>query len=380
MIDINDLCRVATCVTDPTQFVHKLCSGKPLRVKYGIDPTNPSVHLGHTVPLRILRRFQEAGHEAHIVIGDTTALVGDPSGRNESRPLLTREEIDINQQTYLRQIGKVIDIKTAHVHRNSLWFDKFHFGDFLNILQQTTVGQILDRSDFSMRLKLGSPIGLQELLYPLLQAQDSVEIAADVELGGTEQLFTLMLARDFQRRAGQEPQVCITVPILRGLDGVKRMGKSLGNFISIDDVSEKMFAQVMSIPDDLIPEWYTLLTDLSFDVKIHPMEMKLALAENLVQQFYGVSGRKQWQRQFSKRQDPDEIREVWVKGGSWSIPQLAKEVGLTKSTGEARRLIKNGGITWGVDKQRATDTPMDIQEGMILRVGNRQHVILRIYD
>src|SRR5262245_59321935 len=230
-------------------------SGRPLRVKYGIDPTGIDVHLGHTVPLRKLRLFQELGHQAVLIIGNYTALVGDPSGRDQTRASLTREQVEANAQDYLRQVSKVIDIERTEVHRNGDWFAKFSCLDVLSLTRQITMQRMLERDDFTKRREAGTAIYLHECLYPLMQGRDSVEIRADVELGGSEQLFSLMVGRDLQRDAGQEPQVCLTLPILCGLDGERRMGKSLGNYIGVGEPPQEQFGKTMSIPDGLMQQW-----------------------------------------------------------------------------------------------------------------------------
>src|SRR4051794_19578838 len=236
-------------------------TGKPLRIKYGIDPTGFDVPLGHTVPLRKLRQFQELGHTAVLIIGTATAAVGDPSGRDASRQGLTTEQIEKNAQTYLTQIAKVIDVTKAEVRPNGEWFSKFDFPAMLRLLGSTTVQRMVERDDFSKRIKAGTPIYLHECLYPLMQGWDSVEIHADVELGGTEQLYNLMVGRDLQRYAGQEPQICLTMPILRGTDGEKKIGKTAGNYIGLNEPAKEQFGKTMRIPDALLREWYTLLTD-----------------------------------------------------------------------------------------------------------------------
>ncbi|MGL4422377.1 MAG: tyrosine--tRNA ligase, partial [Gemmataceae bacterium] len=238
-------------------------SGKPLRIKLGIDPTGFDVHLGHTVPLRKLRQFQECGHTIVLIIGTATAQVGDPSGRDAARSGLNTDQIEKNAQTYLQQIATVLDISKIEVVRNGDWFRSWGFADVLKLLGQATVQRMLERDDFAKRYReTQMPIYLHECLYPLLQGWDSVEVRADVELGGTEQLFNLMVGRDLQRGAGQEPQICLTMPILRGTDGEKKMGKSLGNFIGVSEPPQQQFGKTMSIPDDLLMEWYQLLTDL----------------------------------------------------------------------------------------------------------------------
>ncbi|MFZ4610986.1 MAG: tyrosine--tRNA ligase, partial [Gemmataceae bacterium] len=254
-------------ITPADEFLRKLdrsiSLNKPLRVKYGNDPTGIDVHLGHTVPLRKLKLFQDLGHQAVLIIGNYTALVGDPSGRDQARQRLTEEQVAKNALDYLVQVGKVIDLSKTEVRYNGEWFSKYRFLDVLSLAGTTTIQRMLERDDFTKRYKAGTPIYLHECLYPLMQGHDSVEVRADVELGGSEQLFSLMAARDLQKNAGQEPQVCITLPILRGLDGIKRMGKSLGNYVGVGDSSYDQFAKIMSIPDELMKEWFALLTNLS---------------------------------------------------------------------------------------------------------------------
>src|SRR5271155_3181360 len=264
-----------------------VATGKPLRVKYGIDPTGIDVHLGHTVPLRKLRLFQELGHQAVLIIGNYTALVGDPSGRDQTRARLTQEQVEANAKDYLKQVSKVIDIAKTEVTYNGDWFKRFQFLDVLSLTSKITMQRMLERDDFTKRIKAGKPIYLHECLYPLMQGHDSVEIRSDVELGGTEQLFSLMVGRQLQSDAGQEPQICLTLPILCGLDGVRRMGKSLGNYIGVGEPAYEQFAKVMSIPDDLMRSWFELLTDRPKEeidrlLAGHPMEAKKTLGRDIV--------------------------------------------------------------------------------------------------
>src|SRR4051794_36970010 len=286
-----------------------LKTGKPLRVKYGIDPTGIDVHLGHTVPLRKLKLFQELGHQAVLIIGNYTALVGDPSGRGQTRARLTQEQVEANAKDYLKQVGKVIDLGKTEVRSNGDWFSKFCFLDVLALTSKITVQRMLERDDFTKRREAGTPIYLHECLYPLMQGHDSVEIRADIELGGSEQLFSLMVGRQLQTDAGQEPQVCLTLPILRGLDGVRRMGKSLGNYVGVGESAYEQFAKVMSIPDMLLAEWFTLLTDrpaaeivcLTDAAQSHPMDAKKALGRDVVAFYYGADAAAAAQREWEKR-------------------------------------------------------------------------------
>jgi tyrosyl-tRNA synthetase len=374
-----------------------LKSNKPLRVKYGIDPTGIDVHLGHTVPLRKLRLFQELGHQAVLIIGNYTALVGDPSGRDQTRARLTPEQVEANAQDYLKQVSKVIDISRTEVRYNGEWFSKFSFLDLLALTGKITMQRMLERDDFTKRIKAGTPIYLHECLYPLMQGHDSVVIHADVELGGSEQLFSLMQGRNLQVDAGQAPQVCLTLPILRGTDGVRRMGKSLGNYIGVGEPAYDQFAKAMSIPDDLLGEWFKLLTDRSVDeiailtdaAKTHPMKAKETLGKDIVTFYYGAeaadAAAAEWRKRFSERQDPTEIaeREVastdLVDGKMW-ICKLLVALGSAPSNNEARRLVQGGGVTVGPDKTKMTDPKADVvvTNGLIVRVGAKRVVRVRL--
>ncbi len=378
-------------------------TGKPLRVKLGIDPTGFDVHLGHTVVLRKLRQFQDLGHQVVLIIGTATAAVGDPSGRDKSREALTPEQIERNAGTYLTQIAKVIDVSRAEVVRNGDWFNRFGFAEMLRLLGHMTMQRMLERDDFTKRIKEGTPIYLHECLYPLMQGHDSVEVRADVELGGTEQLFNLMVGRDLQRAAGQEPQVCLTMPILRGLDGVKKMGKSLGNYVGVGEPANEQFAKVMSIPDVLMPEWFTLLTDRppaeitrltggEFDPEttmVHPMEAKKTLARDIVTVYHGAeaaaAARQAWERQFSQRRDPEDINEVYVhedelQDGMMPAAKLLVVLGLAKSNNEARQKIQEGAVTVGPDREKLTDArgSIAVSDGLIVRVGSRRIARVRV--
>jgi tyrosyl-tRNA synthetase len=374
-----------------------LKSAKPLRVKYGIDPTGIDVHLGHTVPLRKLRLFQELGHQAILIIGNYTALVGDPSGRDQTRARLTEEQVQANAADYLKQVSKIIDISKAEVTYNGDWFSRMRFLDVLALTSKMTMQRMLERDDFTKRLKAGTPIYLHECLYPLMQGRDSVEIRADIELGGSEQLFSLMVGRDLQRDQGQEPQICITFPILRGLDGHRRMGKSLGNYIGVGETAYDQLAKVMSIPDDLMREWFELLTDRSpEEIKrlchaetTHPRQAKETLGRDIVSFYYGVEAAEkaaaEWRHRFSERKDPTDIpgkpipRSELVDG---QLPafKLLVLCGLAKSNNEARRHIQAGAMTIGEDRQKVTDpvANVSVTDGLIVRVGNRNVVRVKI--
>lgn len=384
----------------------KLEPGTPLRIKYGIDPTAAHVHLGHAVGLLKLRQLQKMGHTPVLIIGDYTARIGDPTGRDETRPKLKPQDVDKNALEYLKQIAKIIDIKASEVRYNSSWFGDMTFMEVIEMVSKTTISQILERKDFAKRLDAGNPIFMHECIYPMMQAYDSVVVQADVEIGGTEQLFNLMLARDFQREANQEPQVCLTVPILRGLDGERRMGKSLNNYIGLAEPAEEMYAKVMSIPDSLMEEWWTLLPldDVPFkeavglmtsEKGLDNMGLKKMLAARIVHFFNGESyaAAQAWTKRFSQRQDPDDIPTVFFHKTSneenvW-ICKLLVALELCKSNNEARRLIApqfpklgNSGVTIGPDRQKIEDPTETVQvtDGLIVRVGSRRVVKVRLFD
>lgn len=373
-------------LTTEDELRNKLIDLKILRVKYGIDPTSSHVHLGHTVPLRKLRVFQNLGHKAVIIIGNFTACIGDPTGRDETRKMsLTPEQAIANGKEFIKQIGKIIDIDKAEIHLNGNWLGKYDFSAVLNLMKSVTVQQILNRDDFAKRLRSENPISLHELMYPLMQATDSVKIHADIEIGGTEQLYTLMLARDFQKTAGQKPQVCMTLPILRGLDGARRMGKSLGNFVGITEPPFAMFSKVMSIPDELVPEWYDLLTDLTINKDNHPMEIKQRLAWEIVKDFHNRERAElaliEWIKVFSNREDPTEIPQVKLVNSEPLLAyKLLQAVGLASSGNEARRFIEPGAMTIGPERKKVVSSMemVAVVDGMIVRVGNRKIVQIRL--
>lgn len=386
--------RGVEAIVPEDEFVKKLersaRTGKPLRVKYGIDPTGIDVHLGHTVPLRKLRQFQELGHTAVIIIGNYTALVGDPSGRDESRKALTQEQVEANAKDYLKQVGRIIDLSKAEVHANGEWFAKWSFLDVLDLCRKITISQLIEREDFSNRIAAGKPVFLHEGLYPLMQGWDSVEIKADVELGGTEQLFSLMVARDLQKDRGQEPQVAMTMPILVGTDGTRRMGKSLGNYIGVAEDAVNQFGKVMSVPDEPMRQYFTLLTNLSaaeidrlLAPGVNPRDAKEALGKAIVTEYHGPEAAEHAAAEFRKRSeriDPDEIpvgpigRDQLDAEGKMPLANLIKELGLEDSTSSARRSIAQGGVTLGPDRTQVTDprANVDVTDGLIVRVGKRK--------
>ena len=381
-------------VVPEDEFLKKLTrsvrENRPLRVKYGIDPTGIDVHLGHTVPLRKLRQFQDLGHTAVIIIGNYTALVGDPSGRDETRSALTQEQVEANAVDYLTQVGKIIDLSKAEVHRNGDWFSNWRFLDVLDLTRRMTIGQMTAREDFAKRIAAEKPVYLHECLYPLMQGWDSVEIKADVELGGTEQLFSLLVARDLQVSQGQEPQVAMTLPILVGTDGTRRMGKSLGNYIGVAESAENQFGKVMSIPDEPMRQYFTLLTDLEFTEvdrllarEVNPREAKEVLGRQIVRQYHGEEAAERAAGEFRRRAlrlDPDEIPEVAIDAGLVDpegripAPKLIVALGFESSTSNARRVIEQGGFNIGPEREVINDPKALVYatDGLVVRVGKRK--------
>ncbi|MEQ1642167.1 MAG: tyrosine--tRNA ligase [Pyrinomonadaceae bacterium] len=366
-------------------------TGKPLRVKLGLDPTAPDIHVGHTVVIRKLKAFQDLGHTVIFLIGDFTGMIGDPSGKNVTRPPLSREEINVNAETYKRQMFKLLDPEKTELRFNGEWMDKFGAADFIKLCAKTTVKQILERDDFTKRLNEEKPISLHELLYPLVQGYDSVALSADVELGGTDQKFNLLMGRNLQREYEQEPQVIITTPLLEGLDGVQKMSKSLGNYIGIDEAPNEMFGKVMSISDDLMWRWYELLTDLTpseisnlrseISNGMNPRDTKVNLAKSIIADFHSLEAANEAEEEFVKRfvqkEVPDEIEEKMIASGSYSLAQLLADTGLAASKGEARRLIEQGGVKINGEKATAANAEVAVRgDGVLLQVGKRKFLKL----
>jgi tyrosyl-tRNA synthetase len=362
-------------------------TGKPLRVKLGLDPTAPDIHLGHTVVIRKLKAFQELGHTVIFLIGDFTGMIGDPSGKNVTRPPLSREEINVNAETYKQQMFKLLDPAKTELRFNGEWMDKFTAADFVKLCARVTVKQILERDDFEKRLKAQTPISLHELLYPLTQGYDSVALESDVELGGTDQKFNLMVGRDLQREYGQEPQIVMTTPLLEGLDGVNKMSKSLNNYIGIDEPPGEMFGKVMSISDDLMWRYYELLTDLTtsdianlrsqIEQGENPRNLKVKLAKLIIADFHSNAAADAAEEEFVKRfvqkEIPDAIEERSIAAGSYALAQLVADTGLAASKGEARRLIEQGGVKVNGEKATAANAEIAITpEGVLLQVGKRK--------
>src|SRR5690242_19408982 len=363
-------------------------TGKPLRVKLGADPTAPDIHLGHTVVIRKLRAFQELGHTAIFLIGDFTGLIGDPSGKNATRPQLTRDEINANAETYKQQIFKLLDPEKTVIDFNSRWMDTLGSAGFLRLASHVTVRQILERDDFQQRLEANRPLALHEVMYPLVMAYDSVALEADVELGGTDQKFNLLMGRNLQREYGQESQVVLTMPLLEGTDGEQKMSKSLSNYIGINEPPQEIFGKVMSISDDLMWRYYELCTDLSLPQieelqrsDRNPRDTKADLAKRIVADFYSEADARAAEEQFNllfrQKQAPDDVEERTVASGSWKLPRLLVELQLAPSMAEARRLIEQGGVY--IDGERAPQTDLDLsaERSLLLQVGKRRFMRVR---
>ena len=368
-------------------------TGKPLRVKLGADPTAPDIHLGHTVVIRKLRAFQELGHTVIFLIGDFTGLIGDPSGKSATRPQLTREEINANAETYKEQIFKLLDPEKTEIRFNSEWMDKLGSDGFIRLASHVTVKQILERDDFAKRLKEEKPVALHELLYPLTQAYDSVALEADVELGGTDQKFNLLLGRNLQREYEQESQVAMITPLLEGTDGVQKMSKSLGNYIGINEPPQEIFGKVMSISDEMMWRYYELCTDLTPDQIAtlksstqngrNPRDVKVELAKSIVADFYSMpeaaKAEDEFNLVFRNKQIPDEIHERSIQAGLWKVPKLLLETQLTSSMGEARRLIEQGGVS--VDGEKCfnanAEIKIDVDQEKLIQVGKRRFLRVR---
>lgn len=391
------LCRGAEAIYTEQELAQKLTDSakhsKPLRIKFGLDPTAPDIHLGHCVQLRKLRQFQDFGHKAVVIIGDFTAMIGDPSGRSKTRPVLTRGEIEKNAETYCEQAGKILltDPDRLEIRYNSSWLADMGFDDVLKLAGKMTVGQMLKRDDFRKRFEAETPIGLHEFLYPLVQAYDSVMIEADVELGGTEQTFNTLGGRDLQVDAGQTAQVVMIMPILLGIDGVQKMSKSLGNYIGVTDPPKLMFERLMSISDQMMAQYFYLLTDfdaerieeLSDADRTHPKQAKMALGKEIVTLYHDAEkarwAAEEFDRIHARHELPEDIPEVKIEQtGEHMLVKLLTGIGLVPSNAEAKRLIKQGGVR--IDGERIGDpnAKLEVKNGMVVQVGRRKFARLLI--
>jgi tyrosyl-tRNA synthetase len=384
---LAELKRGTTEILLESELLTKLRRGKPLRIKAGFDPTAPDLHLGHTVLINKMRRFQDFGHEVIFLIGDFTGLIGDPSGRNATRPALTPEEVAANAETYQQQIFKILDPARTRVDFNSRWMNQLGSVGMIQLAAKHTVARMLERDDFSKRYKGGQPIAVHEFLYPLVQGYDSVALRADVELGGTDQKFNLLVGRQLQEAYGQEPQVVLTMPLLEGLDGVNKMSKSLGNYIGVNEASDSMFGKLMSISDALMWRYFELLSfrpnaELAslrqqLEQGRNPMEIKFELAMEITTRFAGAAAAEQARQNFSsrsqRREVPDNIEKktVAIEGASIGIGALLKQTGLAESTTAANRLVQQGAVR--IDGEKVEDIKIAIQPGpaRLFQVGKR---------
>ena len=386
--------RGADEVINEQELIDRLKRGKPLRVKAGFDPTAPDLHLGHTVLINKLRHFQDLGHHVMFLIGDFTGMIGDPSGRNATRKPLTREEVRENARTYEAQVFKILDPEKTEICFNSSWCEKLGAAGMVSLASKSTVARMLERDDFKKRYGANHPISIHEFLYPLIQGYDSVAMQADVELGGTDQKFNLLVGRDLQKDVGQEPQIVVTTPLLEGLDGVQKMSKSLENYIGIDEPPEQIFGKVMSVSDDLMWRYFELLSFRPMDevegfrqaVKDgqNPRDAKMELAEELTARFHstaaGKAARDGFINQFRHGQLPDDIAEVEyaAEGGTAPLMLVLKHAGLTPSSSEALRMIKQGAVKIGGEKITDKDTTLSKGEEHVIQVGKRRFARVRI--
>ena len=373
---------------------------KPLVIKLGADPTVPDLHLGHTVVLRKMKQFQELGHKIVLLIGDFTALIGDPTGKSETRPQLTMEQVEENSITYKKQYAKILDMEKTELRYNSEWLKPMSFEDVIKLTSHYTVARILERNDFENRFKSGKPIGIHEFLYPLMQGYDSVALEADVELGGNDQKFNLLVGRELQRDWNQEPQVIMMMPILVGLDGTQKMSKSLGNYIGINDEPNDMFGKIMSVDDEMMFSYMELLTDIPLehieelklgmkDGSIHPKSIKVKLAKEIISIYHSKEAadlaEKNFEKVFSKKEIPDDIAELTIdnskiKDGKIWLILCMKEAGLIKSTSEGRRAIKDGGVKIDGKKigTELEDFPIEDKKEFVLQIGKRKFVRIKL--
>ena len=380
-------------IIEENDLKRKLALGKPLNIKLGIDPTTPDVHLGFTVVMRKLRQFQDLGHRVILIVGDYTATVGDPSGKNKTRPILTHEEVLKNAETYKQQFFKIVDPVKTQVVYNGEWFSKLSFTEVTRLMSQITVAQMLEREDFQKRYRGGQPINLHEFLYPMMQAYDSVMIDADVELGGMDQKFNVLRGREMQRGLGKEPQVGMFLPILLGLDGKEKMSKSLGNYVGVNEPPQSMYHKLFALPDALVESYFQLLTDAPMeDIRarlaqvaagaLHPNALKEELARDIVTQYHGGDAAENAARQEKKihagEAVPEDIPVLTVAAGEHWVPELIVKAGLAKSNGETRRLIENGGVAFDEAKVADPKAKVAVTGKHLLKCGKRNFVRIEI--
>lgn len=368
---------------------------KPLKIKLGLDPTAPDIHLGHTVVLNKLRQFQDLGHEVRLIIGDFTGRIGDPSGKSETRKQLTEEQIRVNAKTYEEQIFKILDRGRTTIYFNSEWLSSMNFADVLTLGAKYTVARMMERDDFAKRYKEGLPIGVHEFFYPLMQGYDSVVLESDVELGGTDQKFNLLVGRNLQREYGQEPQIALMMPILEGLDGVQKMSKSLGNYIGVNEDPYEIFGKTMSIQDQLITRYFELVTRVPMDEikrlekamksgQVNPRDAKMRLAREFITMFYDAEqaqlAEERFKLVFQKGDVPEDIPEIEVSEREVWLPKLLSDTGLVSSTSDGKRMIKQGAVKINGEKCDREEVVITVQDGMVLQVGKRKFARLIVKD
>ncbi len=374
------------------KVIKSVATGKPLTVKLGLDPSAPDIHIGHTVVLQKLRQFQELGHHVQLIIGDFTGRIGDPTGKSETRKQLTEEQVKHNAETYKEQITKILDPSKMKVYFNSEWLSPMNFADVVNLAAKVTVARMLERDDFTKRYQSGQPISIHEFFYPLMQGMDSVALESDIEIGGTDQKFNLLMGRTLQKEYGKATQVAITLPIIEGLDGVQKMSKSLGNYIGIDEEPNEIFGKSMSVPDELMLKYYELTTDISnedlatlkaglADGSVHPRDAKMNLAQNYVRMFHneeaGVAAKNHFVTVFQQRALPDDIQEVVLdesvlENGQIGLIKLVMTLGFATSTSEARRSIQQGALKINEQKHDDVNASIELADGDIVQVGKRK--------
>ena len=380
--DLAAFQRGSVDLIEERELLARIQGGEPLRVKFGMDPSSPDLHIGHAIPLLKLRDLQELGHKVVLIVGDSTAMVGDPSGKNQLRPQLTREAVEQNLLTYTEQAEKILDLERTEVRRNSEWFDQMDFEGVLRLCARMTVARMIERDTFQKRIKESEPVGIHEFLYPLMQGWDSVQVRADVELGGTDQLFNLLVGRQLQEQEGQRPQICVTTPLINGGDG-RKMSKSYGNAILFEDPPNEVFGKTMAVEDEVMELWFTQLTRVPMEevaalLAGHPRDAKVRLAKELVNLLHGPDEAERaalaFDRQFRAKELPDDIPVVsWPADGALPLAHLLRELKLASSGGEARRLVTQGGVRLNGEVAKE---PMAVveppSEELLVQVGKRR--------
>lgn len=375
------------------KLARSITTGIPLRVKLGLDPTAPDIHIGHTVVINKLRQFQELGHQIQLILGDFTARIGDPTGKSETRKQLTEEDVKINAQTYVKQYGKILDMSKTELYYNSEWLSKLNFAEVVQLSSTMTVARMLERDDFEKRYTSEQPISIHEFFYPLMQGYDSVALESDIELGGTDQKFNLLMGRHLQKEYGKIQQVAITTPLLEGLDGVQKMSKSLGNYIGIDEEPNQIYGKAMSIPDELMVKYFELATQIPLEElkeleegiaegQIHPRDAKMKLARTLVGMYHGIEeglrAEEHFKTVFQQRALPADIPEhTWCGEAQIGILDFITKLNMVASKSEARRMVQQGAVKLDEEKVNDINLELEVKSGMIIQVGKRKFVKIR---